>query len=209
MTTILLIRHGETAYVAKGRLAGRIPGIPLNEKGRKEAGKVAAALHTAPIKAIYSSPIQRAHETAEPLAQALNLDIQTRPGLIETDTGEWQGKTLKFVKRLKLWKIVTDTPSQFRFPNGESFAEIQVRIVAELEAIAQEHTEKDLVVCFSHGDPIKLAVAHYLAMPLDAFQRIGIDTGAMTVLTLNNGRAHLGPIGHSVNFEWPEANKKP
>jgi broad specificity phosphatase PhoE len=165
---------------------------------------VAEALKSAPIRAVYSSPIQRAVETAEPLAKALNLPIQIRPGLIETNAGDWQGKSLKQVQRLKLWKMVMEQPSQFRFPDGESFAEIQARIVEELNNIAKEHDEKDLVACFSHGDPIKLAVSHYLGMPLDAFQRIGIGTGAMTVLRLNNGRTHLASIGHSFNLEWPK-----
>jgi probable phosphomutase (TIGR03848 family) len=202
MTTILLIRHGETAYITNGRLAGRIPGVPLNDKGRQEAARLAEALATALIKAIYSSPIQRAVETAEPLAKELNLPITIHPGLIETNAGDWQGKTIKQVKRLKLWKLVMEHPSQFCVPGGEYFADTQKRIVADLDALSTEHDEKELVACFSHGDPIKLAVAHYLGMPLDAFQRINIDTGSMTILRLGYGRAHLGPINQLFNLEW-------
>ena len=203
MTTILLIRHGETAYVASGRLSGRLPGVPLNDKGRQEAARIAEALRDAPIKAIYSSPIQRAVETAEPLAQALGLPVQIREGLIETNAGNWQGKTLKQVARTKLWKIVMEQPSQFQFPGGETFLEVQQRIVQALDGVAKEHDEKDIVACFSHGDPIKLAIAHYLCMPLDSFQRIGMNTGSLTILHLGNTRPHLGPINQLFDLEWP------
>lgn len=203
MTTILLLRHGETAYVASGRLSGRMPGVPLNDKGRQEAARIAEALRDAPIKAIYSSPIQRAVETAEPLAQALGLPVQIREGLIETHAGDWSGRTLKQVTRFKLWKVCQEQPSQFQFPGGETFVDTQQRIVQELDALAKEHDEKDIIACFSHGDPIKLAIAYYLSMPLDSFQRVGIDTGSMTILRLGNSRPHLGPINHMFNLEWP------
>ncbi len=94
MTTVLLIRHGENNMVGK-RLAGRLPGVHLNKKGREQAEQLAEVLCKAPIKAIYSSPLERAVETAEPLAKLLNLEILPAPGLVELAYGDWQGKTLK------------------------------------------------------------------------------------------------------------------
>jgi probable phosphoglycerate mutase len=206
----LLIRHGENDFVGK-RLAGHLPGVHLNEKGRQQAALIAQTLSKAPIKAIYSSPLERAVETATPLAQALNLPVGIRPGLIEIDFGRWQGKTGKQMRRLKLWKVVQENPSQMRFPGGESFAEAQQRLYQEIEAIKSTHEENDLVACFSHNDAISLVVAYYLGLPLDNFQRLSIGTASMTVLFLGkNGPPHLGPISQAfeVSFEKREAQSE-
>lgn len=203
MPVFLLIRHGENDFVGK-RLAGHLPGVHLNEKGRQQAALIAQSLSKAPIKAIYSSPLERAVETAAPLAQALNLPVNIRPGLIEIDFGRWQGKTGKQMRRLKLWKVVQDNPSQMRFPDGESFVEAQQRLYQEIDAIKGLHEEHDLVACFSHSDAISLLVTHYLGLPLDNFQRLSVGTASMSVLFLGKeGHPHLGPIGQAfeINFE--------
>ena len=126
--------------------------------------------------------------------------------------GEWQGKTVKQLSRLKLWKVVQQSPSQMRFPGGESFAEAQQRLVAAINAIAASHDPKDLVACFSHCDAIRLVVTHFLGMPLDCFQRLSIDTASLTILSLGEHGAHLGPINYipGMSFEPPEeaARKK-
>src|SRR3990172_2972087 len=121
MPLVLLIRHGETDFVKKNRLAGRLPGVPLNKKGRAQALAVAERLKGAPVKAIYTSPMERARETAQPIAEALGLEPVARDGLLETDIGEWMGESVKKLQRLKLWKIVQAAPSMLRFPGGESF----------------------------------------------------------------------------------------
>ena len=211
MPIFLLIRHGENDFVGK-RLAGRLPGVHLNEKGRQQAALIAAALSKAPIKAIYSSPLERAVETAAPLALALNLPVSLRPGLMEIDFGSWQGKTHKQMRRMKLWKVVQEQPSQMRFPGGESFAEAQLRLSQEIDALQALHEEQDLVACFSHSDAISLAVTHYLGLPLDNFQRLSIGTASMTLLFLGKeGLPHLGPISQAfeLNFEKQEPKSKP
>jgi probable phosphoglycerate mutase len=164
------------------RLAGRLPGIHLNERGRQQADQLAQLLSKAPIKAIYSSPLERAVETAEPLARALDLPIHIATGLVELEYGDWQGKTLKQLGRRKLWKVVQEKPSEMRFPQGESFVEVQQRAVAEVERIAAGHEEQDLVACFSHGDVIRLLVAHFLGVPLDLFQRVAASTASISVV---------------------------
>jgi probable phosphoglycerate mutase len=174
------------------RLAGRIPGVHLNEHGQKQAQQLANALCKAPIKAIYSSPLERAVETAEPLAKMLDLPINIAPGIIELGYGEWEGKTLKQLSRLKLWKVVQNKPSEMRFPNGESFIEVQDRAVAEVERIVAAHDEKDMVACFSHGDIIRLLMAHFLAVPLDEFQRIASNTASISVVFVpKKGRPYV------------------
>jgi len=125
MSIFLLIRHGENDFVKQGRLAGRLPGVHLNEKGLAQAAEVADKVKGAPVKAVYSSPLERTMETAEPIAQALGLEVLPRAGLLEVDVGEWQNKTLKELHRRKIWRAVQTSPSRVRFPGGESFAEAQ------------------------------------------------------------------------------------
>jgi len=195
MPTILLVRHAENDYLKQGRLPGRLPGVHLNEAGRQQAQATASLLKQrqadAPVKAVYSSPMERALETAEAIAQALGLQVLPRLGLIETEIGELTGKTIKSLRRRKLWKAVQETPAQFRFPGGESFAECQQRIVAEIDALRAGLGEKDTIICISHADPIKLAIAHYLGMPLDCFQRLSVATTSISALSLSDQGVRL------------------
>jgi probable phosphoglycerate mutase len=200
MPTILLIRHGENDYVKEGILPGRMPDVHLNDKGRAQAQALADRLAQAPIKAVYTSPLERAVETAEPLAKALGLEVAVRSGLIETDCGEWQGKSHKALRRLKIWRRVQSTPSLFRFPGGESFAESQARIVGELETLRTQHDEKDLFVCISHGDPIRLAVAYYLGLPLDHFQRLFAAPASITTLQVSDTGSRLLTLNFDLSF---------
>ena len=108
MTLLLLIRHGENDFMQR-RLTGRTAGISLNAKGRQQAQTLADALTHAPIKAIYASPLERAVETAQPLALAHGLEIQIRPALIEVDYGRFQGRTYKQLARTNLWKVLMET----------------------------------------------------------------------------------------------------
>jgi probable phosphomutase (TIGR03848 family) len=200
MPTILLIRHGENDYTKKGILPGRMPGLHLNDKGRAQAQALAEKLAQAPIKAVYTSPLERAVETAEPIARALGLEATIRPGLIETNCGEWQGKSHKSLRRLKVWRMVQNTPSLFRFPGGETFAESQGRVVAELESLRLQHEEKDLFVCVSHGDPIRLAVAYYLGLPLDHFQRLITAPASVSALYVGEAGSRLLTLNFDLSF---------
>ena len=191
MALILLIRHAENEYVKEGRLAGRLPGVSLNDKGLGQAKALGEKLRKTKLTAVYSSPLERTMETAERIASPHNLDIIPSPGLVEVNFGDWQGKTLKSLRRRKLWKVVQGSPSQMRFPGGESFSEAQVRIVNTLNEINQNHKPKDIFVCVSHSDIIKLAIAHYIGLPLDMFQRLHISPGSISVLTVNEMGGHL------------------
>jgi probable phosphoglycerate mutase len=200
MPTILLIRHGETDYVKKHHLAGRLPGVNLNDTGRQQAQAIAEKLAAAPLKAIYSSPLERTTQTAEPLAKALNLSIITRPGLIETDPGEWTGQSWKKLSRTKAWRILQSTPSIFRFPGGESYADSQMRIVQELLTQSSQHAAQDLIACFSHADPIRLAIAYFIGLPLDMFHRLSISPGSISALHLSEGSARLLSLNYDPAF---------
>lgn len=211
MPLLLLIRHGENEYVKTGKMAGQLPDVHLNERGRKQAAELAEALKKVPLKAIYASPLERAVETAEPIAEGRKLEIQLRPQLMDSDIGKWHGRTLKQVRRIKKWKIVQQAPSRFTFPEGESFLETQTRIASCLDEIVASHKPKDIVAVVFHADPIKLAVAHYLGMPLDHFQRLACDTASVTVLYVSETGAHLVKLNQRPPFEFlmkPEKKKK-
>jgi probable phosphomutase (TIGR03848 family) len=206
MSLLLLIRHAENDFVKKQRLAGRLPGVHLNETGQQQANAVAEALafklKKSTVKAIYCSPLERTIETAEPIAAALNAEIIPRPGLIETDFGAWQNKTLKELRRRKLWKVVQNTPSLMRFPGGESFAETQTRICTEIETLRTQHTPKEIIICVSHSDPIKLAVAFYLGLPLDFFQRLMISPASVSTLHISDSGTHLINLNTDISLTF-------
>jgi probable phosphoglycerate mutase len=188
MPVILLVRHGENEYVRKGKLAGRKPGVHLNDKGQAQAAALAEALRHHLVKAVYSSPLDRTMETAAPIAAAFKLEVIPRGGLLEVDYGSWQDKTLKQLSRRKLWRTVQGAPSHARFPGGESFAEAQLRIATELETLAEMHKKNEMVVCVGHSDMIKLAAAYYLGLPLDLFQRLVVEPASVTSVHLMPGR---------------------
>lgn len=197
MPTILLIRHGLNDWVGK-KLAGRIPGVRLNKTGWAQAEAVAARLKGQPIKAIYASPLERTLETAAPLAAALGLETIPAESLIEADFGQWMGKSLRMLRKDPLWQEVRHHPSRFRFPGGESFVEAQARMVALLEELRLAWADEDAVACFSHGDNIRLTLAHYLDMPLDSFQRLVIDPASISVLELpQKGSVHVRAVNSS------------
>ena len=208
MTVLLLIRHGENNYTKTGRLAGWTPGVSLNEAGQQQAAALAERLKGAPIKAIYSSPLERARETAAPLAAAQRLGVQIVAGVGEVRYGQWQGRSLKAVARTKLWRTVQSLPSAMQFPEGETFRAVQTRAVEAVEQLVRAHP-KDMIAVVSHGDVIKLLVAHYLGLPLDLFQRIMINTASVTVLRLGQGQPHLVKLNDTGRLELPPGKRRP
>ena len=202
MPLLLLIRHGENEYVKTGKMAGQLPDVHLNERGRKQAVELAESLKEVPLKAIYASPLERAVETAEPIAAGRKIEVQLRPELMDNDIGKWHGRTLKQLRRIKKWRMVQQAPSRFRFPEGESFLETQTRLASCLDEIAASHKPKDIVALVFHADPIKLVVAHYIGLPLDHFQRLGCDTGSVTFLYVGEGSAHLMRLNQKPPFEF-------
>jgi len=194
MSTIILVRHGENDWVKKNRLAGWIEGVHLNKNGRAQAVAATERLSHLPVKAVYSSPVTRCMETAEPIAAAHHLEIIPLADVGEVRYGDWEGEKIKTLAKNKLWFIVQFFPSRMRFPNGESFNEVQFRAVQALEKLAQQHPE-DMVVVVSHADLIKLVLAHYLGVHIDLFQRLTIAPASISVVTLPaSGTVRVGRI---------------
>jgi len=204
MAILLLIRHGQNDMVGT-KLAGRLAGVHLNENGLAQAQRLADVMANLPLKAVIASPLERAQETAFPIAQMHNLPVETEPALLEIDFGTWQGKRLKQLRRRRLWKDVQNQPSIVRFPDGESFTEAQQRICEGLKGLGKRFVKKDMVVCVAHSDVIRLALAFYLGMPLDHFQRIRIAPASVSVLFLQGEQSICGAINHTLDFPaFPE-----
>jgi probable phosphomutase (TIGR03848 family) len=170
-TLVLLVRHGQTPTTGS-TLPGRAPGLHLSEVGQGQAQAAADRIGALKdIAAIYASPLERTRETAKPIAAARGLKVQIERGLLEADFGDWTGSKLKDLMKLPEWQTVQRYPSGFRFPNGESFAEMQTRIVGSLDKLVARHPG-ETIVAVSHADPIKAALAQALGTHLDLFQRI-------------------------------------
>ncbi|MFO7961517.1 MAG: MSMEG_4193 family putative phosphomutase [Nitriliruptoraceae bacterium] len=185
--TIVLVRHATTAATGK-RLGGWTAGVHLDEAGEAQARATAERLAGARITAVYSSPLERTQDTARIVARPHGLKVRTRRGLGEVDYGEWTDRPLGQLRRRKLWAVIQTTPSRVTFPGGGSIRGAQSRAVEATESLAGEHPG-EVIVCVSHADVIKAVVAHHLAMPLDAFQRLVISPASITVLALPAGAA--------------------
>ncbi len=189
-TLVLLVRHGQTPTTGS-TLPGRAPGLHLAETGQAQAQ--AAADRIAALKdvaAVYASPLERTRETAKPIAAARGLKVQIDRGLLEADFGDWTGAKLKDLMKLPEWQTVQRYPSGFRFPNGESFAEMQTRIVGALDKLVARHPG-ETIVAVSHADPIKAALAQALGTHLDLFQRIIVSPCSISAVL-------YGPTGPAV-----------
>lgn len=181
MTILILIRHGDNEFLKHHKLPGQLPGIHLNKKGLEQADLLAETLKTVPIKAIYSSPLERAVETATPLARVKNLDIQQISDLMDTNVGKWAGRSLTGLRRSRQWKILQNNLSDFQFPEGETIQQVQDRVMKILHKIVPNNI-KDTIAIISHADPIRLAIAFYLGLPIENFQKITISPGSVTIL---------------------------
>lgn len=180
---MLLVRHGRTATTGKV-LPGRARGLHLGDEGRAQAEATAARLAAFEhIDALYTSPMERTRETAAPIATAFGTRAIVERGLNECDFGEWTGRRLRDLMRRREWATVQQAPSSFRFPGGESFAEMQARMVATLHALRARHPG-GIVVCVSHADPIKAALSHAAGAHLDHFQRIVVSPCSVSAILL-------------------------
>ena len=190
MTRVLLIRHGANDAHKKGVLTGWTPGIHLNPEGRAQAKALAQRLASTPIEAVYASPLERTLETAEIIAAPHKLPVITRERLGEVRLGRWTGQPVEKASKRRLWRAIQFTPSTVRFPGGESFCEIQARVVAELDELKTKHSQQTIAVV-SHADVIKAALAHYIGLHLDLFQRLVIAPASLTVLGLGDTMPRL------------------
>jgi broad specificity phosphatase PhoE len=185
---IVLVRHGLTDWNESGRLLGRIA-IGLNERGRRQARALAGALADVPMRAVVSSPQQRTQETAQAIATARDVEVQTEAGLDEVWLGRWQGKTFDEIREdPDLLPLLAD-PTHV-CDAIEPAAEVQSRVVTVVEAF-REANEPGPVVLVSHGDPLRVLLAHYLGMNLRHYRRLAVDPGSASILNFDGRGTQL------------------
>ena len=204
-TKLVLVRHAVTEQTGP-MLTGRAPGVDLSEDGRNQAKALGERLGDVPVAAVYASPIERTTQTGEAIAAHHALPVRALPGVLEADYGEWTGGKLAELAKTDLWKTVQRAPSRARFPDGESLAEMQARMVTALEAVVADHPG-EVVVVVSHADPIKAAIAHYTGLHLDLFQRLVVAPASVTVFELSAYGAALVKCNDTGDLE--ELRSKP
>jgi probable phosphoglycerate mutase len=180
MTRFLLIRHATNDTVGK-ILAGRMAGVSLNEEGKGQARKLTDRLGHLPIAAIYSSPMERALETAAPLAAALQLEPIIEADFLELNMGDWTGRAYAEIKKEPAFTYFNTFRSCTRIPGGELMMEAQTRFVAGMQKLYAAHPQQTVAIV-SHADPIKAAVAYFAGIPLDLFQRIEISPASVSII---------------------------
>jgi probable phosphomutase (TIGR03848 family) len=186
VTLVLLVRHGLTGATGSV-LAGRTPGIPLDDRGREQAAGLAARLASVPLDAIVTSPVQRCRETADAIAAARNghpVAVAEDEQFAEVRYGDWTGKPLRRLVRDPLWRAVQAHPSAVRFPgaDGEAMADVQHRAVRAVRDWNSRLGPGAAYLICSHGDVIKSVIADCLGMHLDMFQRISVDPCSLSVI---------------------------
>ncbi len=191
MTTFLLIRHAVNDFVKTGKLAGWTAGVHLNDEGRAQAKALGDRLAQLPLAQIYASPIERTLETAAAIAEHHpKLQVKVAPEIGEVRYGAWEGMAIKDLQARKMWQVVQEYPSRASFPEGETMRAVQARIVNALESLAQKHPD-DMIALVFHADLIKMALAHFLGMHLDVFQRIVISPASISTLSLSHSRPYI------------------
>jgi probable phosphomutase (TIGR03848 family) len=188
---MILVRHADNDYVRSGKLAGWTPNVHLNEHGMAQANSLGQRLSSFPLRAIYSSPLERALETAQAALEhhhKISLKVDHRLG--EVKYGTWTGKKIRALARTRLWQVVQNHPSLARFPGGESLREVQSRAVEGIEDIVSTFP-RGTVLAVSHGDVIKSLIAHYSGIHLDQFQRISVAPASISIIEIGRSGSIL------------------
>jgi len=199
MTEFLLIRHALTD-AADRWYAGRMAGVSLNERGRRDAAALARRLEDLTLDALYSSPLERCLETAELIAKLQDVEFEVDQSLTEIDTGDWTGKSFEELRQDPSFGCFNEFRCGTRPPNGELMLEVQSRMVGAILRFAEKHPQKTVGIV-SHSDPIKSVLAYFLGVPLDLASRLATDPTSVSILEVRERDArvkllnHKGPLG--------------
>ena len=182
MTTFLLLRHAHSVANKAGILAGQLEGIGLSKDGIAQVNKLTSSFENLKIDRIISSPMQRCLETVEGIARSKRKRISIDKRLIEMNYGSWSGKKLSKLSRMKEWKVIQTKPSAFRFPQGESFKELEERIESLLKDLTRKYP-KETILIITHGDIVKIAASLTVGSGLNNFQKFAVDPCSLTTLS--------------------------
>jgi probable phosphomutase (TIGR03848 family) len=221
MATVILVRHGRTTANAAGTLAGRLPGVRLDDTGIGQAARTGERLAAVPLTVVVTSPLERCRQTARAIQRAQPAvrpdapKLSTDRAFTECDYGEWQGRPLKELAREKLWSLVQTQPSAATFPGGESMSAMQARAVGAVRrrdaAVEEEYGADAVWAAVSHGDVIKSIIADALGMHLDLFQRLQVDPASISIIRYTGPRPYvLATNTHAGDLSWlaPKPQKK-
>ena len=215
MSTLLLVRHGLTKLTGPV-LAGRTPGVDLDERGTAQAAAVAARIAALPLAAVVTSPLERCVQTAQAVLAAQtgagrDADLVVDERITECGYGSWTGRPIKELVRDPLWKVVQAQPSAARFPDGESLSEMSARAVAAVRDWDARLGADAIWVACSHGDVIKAILADALGLHLDQFQRVVVDPCSVSIVRYTDARPYVlrtNDIGGDLAAFLPSARKR-
>ena len=201
MTSIYLIRHGQTAWNREEIFRGRTD-VPLDETGLKQAELAAEYFRDMDIHQVYSSPLARAWQTAEKIAQFHSLKVHPLEGIIDISFGNWEGHPLQEIKendseRYRLWR---EEPHRVRLPGGENLEEVRVRAMGAVEEVIQKHPKKILVLV-SHRVINKVLICGILGIDNSHFWQIGQDTTAINLIQYKNGKYILSLLNETCHLK--------
>ncbi|HEY2204653.1 MAG TPA: histidine phosphatase family protein [Pseudonocardia sp.] len=198
MSTLILLRHGRSSANTSGVLAGRSPGVSLDDAGKGQAWSLAQRLKPVPLASVVTSPLDRCRQTIVPLLAGRDLEPEVDDELAEVDYGEWTNRELRGLVKEPLWRVVQQHPSAAVFPGGEGLAAMQARAVATVRRhdarITAAHGPTAVWVACSHGDVIKSVLADALGLHLDSFQRIVVDPCSISVVHYTETRPFVGRV---------------
>jgi probable phosphomutase (TIGR03848 family) len=204
MGTLLLIRHGRTDANANGVLAGRTPGVVLDEVGISATKDLASRLKTVKIAQVISSPLERTLETAQILF-GKHVEVSSEDRLLECDYGDWQGAKLSELSVHELWPVVQQRPDEMIFPNGESMNDMSGRAcqaIREWDAkLTAEHGDKVVWAAVSHGDIIKAICADAMGLPLRKFQSLLIEPASVSVIHYSESGSAVSKL-NDTGSDW-------
>ena len=196
MTRFWLIRHGEPTEETRGRCYGSLD-VSLSDTGRAQMAQVAEYLQAEPIAVIYSSPLSRAMESAQILADGLLRPIEVVEDLREIDFGGFEGLSYDEIaaRYPGLYRHWMEAPTEVRFPNGESFSEMRVRVLRAFEAIQRRCGRRGAAIV-SHGGVNRILIAWALQMPDNCIFRLAQDYAAINLLALTEGHPSVSLLNH-------------
>lgn len=199
---LILVRHGQTDWNREGRVMGFNP-IPLNTTGREQVARAAEFLKPLTVAAVYSSPIQRAMESAQLLAEEFSLSVTPFEAVKEINYGDWVNTTFAEIKKADadLYERYQREPSQMQVPGGEAPLHVQERAVAGMQQLIKRHATENVIVV-SHADVIKVIVAHFLGLSIDSMMRIGCDNASVSVVSVGeNQKVRVGLVNHMMTLD--------
>jgi probable phosphoglycerate mutase len=192
---MFLVHHAATDD-AGVRLSGRLPGLRLNHAGVEQALALAGRLQSLAPAAIYSSPLERALETAAPIARTCGVKITIEPDLVEIDFGAWTGAPFDRLATDDGWQLFNERPGRARIPGGERVAEVADRAARVVQRLARRHNGLR-VIAVSHADVLRLGIARLLGRPLDSFRSLDIPPAGFFSIRFSGE--------HIAEAPWPDA----